>query len=129
MKTIINIPALILSALFLFLTGTKMATAEGLSRDLNRESEIITIGILAPVTPSEAYFEEVSAAFDYSSLVGLLAPEMPASASFEDFPDKTPMFNDLAPVIPQAASFEEIPSTIDIDNQLLAPVTPRFAEF
>lgn len=129
MKTIINIPALILSALFLILTGTKMATAEGLSRDLNRESEIITIGILAPVTPAEAFFEEVSPAFDHSSLVDALSPETPGFASFEDFPAENMMFNDLAPVIPQEASFEEIPTTIDIDNQVLAPVTPRFAEF
>ncbi len=129
MKAIINIPTLILSALFLFLTGTKMAMAEGLSRDLNNKSEQLIIGVLAPVTPAEAYFEEVSPEFDYSSLVGVLVPASPASASFEDFSAENPMFRDLAPVLPSEADFEEIPSPINPDNQILAPVTPRFAEF
>lgn len=89
---------LFIAALFILQTGTLFAANEGAPL----RSDVETL-VFAPVTPSEATFEDMESTW---IMAGNLAPVTPAEADFSD-----------------DANFAVI------DNTLLAPVTPAEADF
>jgi hypothetical protein len=87
-------------------------------------NETISVMALAPSTPSEATFEDMT-----STATINLAPVTPNDADFSDVaPELTVDLSALAPVTPGEADFssEELLTTITIN---LAPVTPSVADF
>ena len=87
-------------------------------------SETNSVLTLAPGTPAEATFEDMTE----TTAIFNLAPVTPNEADFSDVaPELTIDYSILAPVTPGEASFsdDEIPMT----NVNLAPVTPAFADF
>jgi hypothetical protein len=87
-------------------------------------SETNSVLTLAPSTPSEATFEDITnATATYN-----LAPATPSEADFTDVaPDYTMGFSVLAPVTPNEADFSD--DEIPMNNINLAPVTPAVADF
>jgi hypothetical protein len=80
---------------------------------------------LAPVTPSEATFEEVNDA----TSVAVLAPVVPAEADFTDVPAEfTADIFALAPVTPAEADFDS-DGNEEVNIAALTPVTPAVADF
>ena len=91
---------------------------------VNNEMNSIA-GSLAPSTPSEATFEDIT----YVTAAINLAPVTPDEADFSDaVPEPTIDLLNLAPVTPEEADFsiEEIQSN---NTSSLAPTTPAVADF
>ena len=87
-------------------------------------SETNSILTLAPSTPSEATFEEMTE----STATFTLAPVAPSEADFSDVaPEMTADYSILAPVTPSEADFATDDETIN--TSILAPVTPSVADF
>ena len=63
-----------------------------------------------------------------SSTFATLAPTTPTEATFEDMTEATATFN-LAPVTPSEADFSDAIIETTIDITALAPVTPSEADF
>ncbi|MCX6244262.1 MAG: hypothetical protein NTU98_06100 [Bacteroidetes bacterium] len=80
---------------------------------------------LAPSTPSEATFEDIT----YMTAAVNLAPVTPSEADFSDAaPEPMIDFGKLAPVTPGEADFSD--EDIQTINTIsLAPVTPAVADF
>jgi hypothetical protein len=89
---------------------------------------------LAPVTPKEAGFN------DYDLMpfpaISHLAPITPKEATFEDLYSESnilfinpEILQKIAPETPREAGFEDAENESAAVYELLAPVTPRFAEF
>jgi len=73
---------------------------------------ITEINHLAPITPKEATFEDIKAEFQIESINPLLlqklVPQTPKEAEFEDpSVEKKTGIDPLAPISPLAASFED----------------------
>jgi len=78
---------------------------------------------LAPITPAEATFEEVSEA---TTIVP--APTTPLEADFLDAViEPSPDISTLAPVTPTEADFASDDETTNV--RVLSPVTPSVADF
>jgi hypothetical protein len=107
--TIILAALLVLQVNFLFASGDNAPMA-------NTNAAMT----LAPVTPVEATFEEMTA-------VNVLMPITPAEATFDDMPVLMISTSDLSPETPGVAEFEDAGDVID--NGMLAPVTPNVADF
>jgi hypothetical protein len=91
---------------------------------VNSESNSVHV-LLAPVTPSEATFEEIS---DAASIAFILAPVSPIEADFSDAIAETTIDNvTLAPVTPSEADFGSDDETTNVS--VFAPVTPSVADF
>ena len=88
-------------------------------------TEILTLKVLAPITPAEASFEDVISGMDFSNL----APVTPVEAAFEDVVSEIPNFSDLAPVTPAVASFSDFDDAVTLRIDLLAPASPMVADF
>jgi len=94
------------------------------------ETFFCTTCLLAPVTPTEATFEETTLTnaviFDYTALV----PKTPGEANFSDVvPEKNLDLTILAPVTPAEADFNETTESQSDILSALAPVTPAEADF
>ena len=63
-----------------------------------------------------------------TNTVLVLAPSTPAEATFEDMTEATATFN-LAPVTPIEADFSDVVTELTINITTLAPVTPSEADF
>ncbi|MDP1621715.1 MAG: hypothetical protein Q8M08_05170 [Bacteroidales bacterium] len=90
-----------------------------------------TMNALAPVTPCEAIFEDVTVS-DISLMdVKGLTPVVPVEALFGD--EVETEFNlstkDISPILPNEATFEDIDLNFGINLNVLSPSTPAFADF
>jgi hypothetical protein len=97
---------------------------------VNDETVLCPTCVLAPVTPTEATFEETTItsaiSFDFTSL----APATPFEADFSDVvPEKNLDLTILAPVTPAEADFNETTESQSDILSALAPVTPSEADF
>ncbi len=91
---------------------------------VNSESNSVQAS-LAPVTPSEATFEEVN---DANAIAFILAPVSPIEADFSDAIAETTIdIVTLAPVTPSEADFGSDDETTNAS--VFAPVTPSVADF
>ena len=114
---------IILAAIFTLSMNVIFASSDGAVVNNNINSS--TFATLAPSTPTEATFEEMTNAIATLSL----APVTPIEADFSDVaPEVGIDFSKLAPVTPSEAdfSFEEI---LMNDTMNLAPITPSVADF
>ena len=119
MKTI----ATILAAILILQVNFLFANKDGVPLNTNKEMNISSILISAPVTPKEATFEEPAVA----EMI-VLAPVTPKEATFED--ESGDLFiTSLAPVTPAEAGFDYDEYTRDANITILAPVTPAEADF
>lgn len=80
---------------------------------------------LVPATPAAATFE------DYVEViaVSLLAPVTPSEAAFEEMSDETVSIMDLAPAAPSMADFNDSTEVAGPDIRILAPVIPVEVDF
>ena len=113
---------MILAAIFSLSLNGLFAGNDGST--INKELNTPVYNLLAPTTPSEASFEDLS-----ESTIFFLVPVAPVEADFSDSAPETIVdFSTLAPVTPSEASFSSedshYPGAIG-----LAPVTPAFADF
>ena len=84
-----------------------------------------TFTTLAPATPAEVTFEEVT---DANAPAFILAPVSPIEADFSDAISETTIdITTLAPVTPVEADFTSDDETTNVS--VLAPVTPSVADF
>jgi len=109
---------IIIAAVLTLTVNALFASNDGASVNSNTTSIS-----LAPITPTEATFEEVAAPFEFSTL----APVAPAEASFEEETEDIAITS-LAPVTPVEADFNDA-TTQEINIGALAPVTPSVADF
>ena len=80
---------------------------------------------LAPSTPAEATFEEMT---DATSAAFIFAPVTPVEADFSDAVSETAIdISTLAPVTPGEADFASDDDTANVSA--FAPVTPSVADF
>jgi hypothetical protein len=107
--------SIILAAVLTLTASMLFAGNDIVINRIANENTSVTLAAIAPVTPTEATFEEVSTVtIDFANL----APSLPLEADFSD----------AIPVTPAEASFEEI-STVIIDLANLAPSLPLEADF
>jgi hypothetical protein len=92
---------------------------------VKNENSAINMALLAPVTPLEATFEDLTPVNELAGLV----PVPPTEATFEDFSGEMVSLNDLAPAIPVVAEFEDSVEVIAFDNRSLSPNAPAEADF
>ena len=112
---------IILAAVFTLSMNVLLASNDGAVGN----NETYSLQVLAPITPSEATFEDVIVA---SADIFNLAPVTPGEADFSDVaPEPVNDFSALSPVTPSEADFSE--NEIPMNNLDLAPVTPAFADF
>jgi hypothetical protein len=105
----------IIAAILTITTTILFAENDIVSNRIANENTSASLAAIAPVTPIEATFEEVSTVIiDFATL----APSMPLEADFSD----------AIPVIPTEASFEDVCTSI-IDLAILAPSLPLEADF
>jgi hypothetical protein len=122
--TIIIASVLSLQAMFLF-AGNSETKSTVLS-----ETVSFGISVLAPVTPAEATFEEITVSDDFSFTFSELAPLAPIEADFSDVvPEKNLDLTILAPIIPAEADFTENIDDLTIIISTLAPLAPAEADF
>ena len=121
---IIFAAVLTLQVSFLF-AGNNTATSTA-----PNESAFCPTCVLAPVTPKEATFEEVTETTAFPFDLSILAPVTPLEADFSDVvPEKILDMTILAPVAPAEADFDENFEYAMANLTLLAPVTPAEADF
>ncbi len=113
---------IIIAAVLTLQAGILFAGNETCSAPLSNEN---TSRTLAPTTPFEATFEEVVTIAD----AAMLDPTTPSEATFEEMPSETISISDLAPVVPAEADFCETSDSTSVDNGILAPAAPAFADF
>lgn len=122
----------ILTALLGFQFNTLFA-ATGFSESTLLSNAIMTsiaTPILAPVTPAEATFEDVSEAGATAIDIVALIPMIPMTADFSDGAPEAGIQINLAPVTPKEADFEEEKENGNTTGTGgLAPVTPNDADF
>jgi hypothetical protein len=119
MKTTITI----LATLFILQINFLFAGNDGIPLNTNKEMNFRIILLLAPVTPREATFEDVTPLKE----VILLSPVTPKEASFED--ESEDLTISLAPEPPSEADFDDDDALLNADVVSLAPSTPATADF
>jgi hypothetical protein len=116
---------IIIAAVLALQANVLLAENDNLSSPVRYESFSVTFASLAPSTPVEATFEEVAMMNEFTDL----APITPKEADFSDVaPVETIDVTNLAPTLPTEADFNDA-ADVAIDINLLAPVTPVFADF
>jgi hypothetical protein len=122
--TIIIAAVLSLQVSFLFAGNNETVSTA------NNENGFCSICTLAPVTPTEATFEETTFSNTFTLNVTSLAPVTPVEADFSDIvPEKNMDLTILAPVTPSEADFNDGIEDQSVDYISLAPVTPDEADF
>jgi len=116
MKTLAVIFALQINFLF--------GSNDGVPKNSNSLLNSNTFASLAPITPLEATFEEVSVSSEFS----FLAPSTPVEAGFEEEADVVTSLH-LGPVTPVEADFSDDVPDSSSEISSLAPVTPTAADF
>ena len=112
-----------LAAIFTLSMNVLFASNDGAAVINNMTSSTFTA--LAPITPAEATFEEVT---DATATAFILAPVSPIEADFSDAISETTIdIFTLAPVTPSEADFATDNETTNVS--VLAPVTPSVADF
>ena len=113
----------ILAVILTLSMNVLFASNDGAAVNNNIASPAFTA--LAPATPAEATFEEVS---DATATAFNLAPVSPIEADFSDaIPETTIDITTLAPVTPFVADFASDDDTTNAS--VFAPVTPSAADF
>ena len=118
--------SIIIAAVLTITTSILFAGNDIVSNPVANENTSVTLATIAPVTPAEATFEDVSTVvIDFATL----APSLPLEADFSDIaPVSIIDMTNLAPAAPGEADFiDSVEVTIDINA--LAPETPLVAEF
>jgi hypothetical protein len=116
---------IIIAAIFTLQAGILFAGNDNVLIPVSNETSSMTITALAPSTPAEATFEEITMIDEMASLV----PVTPAEASFEEMPSDMISMVLLAPATPITADFNDFVDAVTIDPASLAPVTPSTASF
>ena len=116
---------IIIAAIFTLQAGILLAGNDNISTAVSNETPAITFAVLAPSTPVEATFEEMTLVNEALSLV----PVTPAEATFEETPSDIISLVMLAPAAPRTADFNDFVDAVTIDPASLAPVTPSTASF
>jgi hypothetical protein len=93
---------IIIAAIFTLQASILFAGNDHISTPAATETSAITLTTLAPSTPVEATFEEMSPVNEMNSLI----PVTPTEATFEEMPADTISLEMLAPVTPVTADFE-----------------------
>jgi hypothetical protein len=121
MKTMTTI---FLTAILMLQVNSIFASSDGVAQGPNKEINLSTYLLSAPVTPKEATFEEFSPAAE----IILLAPVTPKEASFDD---EAEIFISagLAPLTPAEADFTDTEPISNVPVISLFPVTPSEADF
>ena len=117
---------MIIAAVLTITSSILFAGNDIVSNPVANESASVALAAIAPVTPTEATFEDVSTSvIDFAAL----APLMPSEADSSDFASVANIdMTDLAPAVPGEAEFNDsVDMTIDINA--LAPSTQFVAEF
>ncbi|MCX6250222.1 MAG: hypothetical protein NTX61_05665 [Bacteroidetes bacterium] len=114
---------IILAAIFALQVNFLFAANDGVPLKSGAELNYNSSMILAPVTPKEATFEDLSFSYEFS----VLAPVTPTEAFFEDAIEEVININ-LVPVTPFEADFNDEPAEF-INAHSLAPVIPIAADF
>lgn len=120
MKTI----TIILAILLILQINSIFASNDGVPMTTNKKTSFNTVLFLAPATPKEATFEEMTPVAE----TFILAPVTPKEASFEDEVEDLSITN-LAPVTPAEADFNDDEPILNTITVSLAPVTPAEADF
>lgn len=120
MKTI----TIILAILLILQINSIFASNDGVPMTTNKGMSFNTVLFLAPATPKEATFEEMTPVAE----TFILAPVTPKEASFEDEVEDLSITN-LAPVTPAEADFNDDEPILNTITVSLAPVTPAEADF
>jgi hypothetical protein len=116
--TIIIAVVLSLQACILF-AGNELSSVP-----VTNHNSTITIVSLAPSTPIEANFEDIT----MNDLYNLMLVT-PTEATFEDMPSESTSIINLAPVTPVTADFDDAIEIDTINITILVPVTPTEADF
>jgi hypothetical protein len=121
---------IIITAVFSLQVSILFAGNNETRSTVNDEAVLCPTCELAPVTLTEATFEETTLTnaviFDYTALV----PKTPGEANFSDVvPEKNLDLTILAPVTPAEADFNETTESQSDILCALAPVTPVEADF
>jgi hypothetical protein len=111
--------AVILATLFTLQSGILFAGID--NAPAANETSAISF---APVTPSEATFEDATTI----SVIDLM-PLTPAEATFDDMPVALPLIGNLSPATPSEVDFEDMVEVTVFDNGFLTPKTPAEADF
>ena len=115
---------IIFATLLILQVSSLFAINDGIPMNTNKEMNLSTVLLLAPVTPKEATFEEMSPTAE----ILFLAPVTPKEASFEDEAEGFSI-NHLAPVTPAEADFNDDEPALNANTISLAPETPSEADF
>ena len=123
-------PTIIIAA-FLFLQASVLFAGNSETRSMEtNEAVSCEICILAPITPTEASFEEVTEVATFSFDFLFLAPVTPEEADFSEVTlEMDIVLTILAPETPAEADFNDNIEDLVIDLSALAPVTPAEADF
>ncbi len=119
MKTI----TIILATLLILQINSLFASNDGVPMTTNKGMSFNTVLFLAPATPKEATFEEITTAETF-----ILAPVTPKEAAFEDEAEDISNTR-LAPVTPAEADFNDDAPVLNTNTVSLAPVMPAEADF
>ena len=114
----------IFAAVLTLQAGILFAGNDNVSAPLANESSMILMISLAPATPVEATFEDMS-----TISMNDLMPMTPSEATFDDIPASVSSIIDLSPETPAVADFEDAVDVSVVDNGILAPTTPVVADF
>jgi len=115
---------IILATLLILQINSLFASNDGVPMTTNKGMSFNAVLFLAPATPKEATFEEMTPVAE----TFILAPVTPKEASFEDEVEDLSITN-LAPVTPAEADFNDDEPILNTITVSLAPVTPAEADF
>ena len=121
MKTI----TIILAAIFTLQIGVLFAGNENLTNSTTEITSSLNMVTLAPTSPVEATFEDIS--LD-NTFLGL-SPINPMVADFEDFSIEMVPVNDFSPINPSVADFSDTVEQVTIEINQLSPLTPVVTDF
>jgi len=116
----------VLAAIFTLQLGILFAGNDNITTPATEVTSSINMVSLAPTSPVEATFEEMTTL--ENTFLGL-SPITPVEADFEDLSIEMVSVNDLAPVIPLVADFSDTAEQSVINFKNLSPVTPVIADF
>jgi hypothetical protein len=115
----------ILAVIFTFQIGVLFAGNETISTPSTEVTSSLNILSLAPSSPVEATFEDITV----DNVFLGLSPVTPTDASFEDISVEMISVTNISPIIPSVADFSDTIDPVTIDLGQLSPVTPFEAEF
>ena len=122
--------AIIIAAGLYFQVSVYFADNNETRSTVNNEAVFCPSCVLAPVTPADAAFEEVTDLVAFSLDFLFLAPAIPEEADFSDFVTEQNFdLAILAPVTPAEADFNDAIEDQVFDLSALAPATPAVADF